>query len=921
MVLLVAEPNDAERIVALLRGGSANYKYFFERVDDPAWLPFLVANGFFKSPPPPERDEGWIRFPAWPESKYLIRVADHSPDEVLAAALGVPETENVRVHEDLMRVAAILPKLAARRLARREAKWLKGYDGPLMSLPGAAGELLAALGRESETNVAYGLAHALLDVSPSASRAGTRSAVQARLNDWEYGKIIETAWPALMAADPTTAFRFLCDRLRETVRIAFIEADGYDSTRVWRPAIEDHAQNLGHSLFDTIVDWVRDLAVQTSATPEGLSLILAALQHYDEPIFARIEMHVLQHHGPEPAVETALTNLEAASSTELWHEYAELLRARYPDLPPTSRKSILDLIASGPNWEANDEEGARRQRRWKLMRYAMIAQHLQGASVDEYRELTAEFGQPDHPSFLSYHDSWSGPTSPFSLHDLQAMGPSGVADALGQWRATGDPDAPTPEGLGRILADAVSNDAPGYATHAESFAGLDATYVRAVLNGLTDALKERIAFPWDNVLSLSEWVVAQPRSSTDTTNDWGQDPHWGWARRQVADLLSHGFDAGAASLPSATRPRVWSILEELIEDPDPLPDREERIGDGDLDALTRSINTTRGEAMHALVRYVLWVERQQEDGRLNGLASVPEAMSALERHLDAAIDRSLAIRAVYGKWFAQFVRIDPSWAERVEAQVFPQDDDPRFGAAWGAYINFTPAWTDVFAVLKSAYAYAIGRPPSATAAEQSRDESWQHLGSHLFTFRVIGLIGLGDDDLFVAYWRASSPSMREQVLSQIGWSIQGPPRSLDADVKAEFQRTWEWIVEEAERTGETKSLAAFGSWLAAQDLDPNWLVDQAVRVLRMGIHLDNGHTVYEALPRLAAAAPLESLDIVELMVATDTEGWTLMGSEETVRETVQIAMAHDALAVRERARAVGELLLARGFAGFRDLLV
>jgi hypothetical protein len=915
------DSHDRAGFLELLHGNAANYAYFFEHADDPAWLPLLTEAGFFRSPPEPERDEGWVRFPAWLESRYLIRVAEKAPDQVLAVALRLPATENVRVHEDLMTIAAHLPPAMAARIARREARWLRTYDGPLMSLPGAAGELLAALGRGGETSAAFSLANALLRIVRAHPLAGERRQATSLMNEWGYGKIIEKVWPVLMAADPVTAFRFLCDRLRDVIRIGFIDANGFDPTQIWRSAIEPHSQNLGNSLLDTLVDAIRDIALDDAATEDGLDRVLGALRHYDETLFRRIELHILQHRAPGTLVAEALTEVRLAHDVAVWHEYSELLRTRYADLSPDRRQAILDLIAAGPGGEATTEDDAVRHRRWKLMRYTLIADHLTGEPLTAYRALVDELGEPEHPAFLSYHTSWSGPTSPFSSDELKTMGPAEVARTLRRWTPPGDPESPTPEGLGRILSAAVAAEPVRFAAEATEFIDLEPTYVRGVLDGLTEAAKGGIALPWEPVLALGEWVVAQPRTATDATDTWDHDPHWGWARKQVADLLSQGFGAGDAELPEKHATRIWAILDTLAEDPDPTPSHEARFGGDNMDALTLSINTTRGEALHAVVRYAFWRERSlRARDEFEGLTSLPEVTQLLERHLDPAIDPSLAIRAVYGSWFAQFVRMDPEWADAIGRRVFPTDptDAGYFDAAWGAYINYTPAWTDVFPVARDAYAHAIDRL-SRLSGEDSRDETPQRLGDHLFTFRVLGILEL-EDDLFSRYWHAVSPDIRRRVLAHVGWSLEKTTGPLNPDVAGRFRQTWQWIVVDAERANQTAPLAGFATWLGASHLDPRWLLEQALTVLGLGVHLDPAFVVYEALPRLAPDDPRAAMEVIRLMVMTDTEGWSISGSEAEVRSAVNIALEADEPDARAHARRVAEMLLARGFTSFRALL-
>ena len=76
--------------VALIRASAANLEYFFSHLQDASWLTFLLEEGFFSNPTPPETgttDDGqsWIRFPNWPESQYLARIASDAPERVVEA--------------------------------------------------------------------------------------------------------------------------------------------------------------------------------------------------------------------------------------------------------------------------------------------------------------------------------------------------------------------------------------------------------------------------------------------------------------------------------------------------------------------------------------------------------------------------------------------------------------------------------------------------------------------------------------------------------------------------------------------------------------------------------------------------------------------------------------------------------------------
>ncbi len=915
------------RMAELIRRSPANYEYFFEHLDDPAWLRVLEKERFFRDPPAPERGEDWVRFPNWPESRYLVRIAAGVPEEVLRLAKRIPPTENPRVHEDILGIAAQLPGKMAAQLVRRESRWLRDYNGHLMSLPETAADALAHVARERETKAAFALASAILGISAAEEPATTRRRAVARVSEYSYGRIIERAWPPLSQVAPGPAFRFLRDRLLDVIAIGYTDAeDGYDSTSSWRSAIEDHAQNLDHSLLDLLTDTVRDQALDLAQTPDGLRLVLTELKRKPAPLLERIALHVIRHRGTADLVASKLADRDLAFDVHAWHEYGELLRHRYADLSPAQQARVLRVLDAGEERQPTAAQEARRltaaeltrsDRYARLKRYVLIADHLDGATRDAYEALRDEFGEPSHPTFLSYMTSWSGTTSPFSLEDLRKMQPRDVARTLREWRPTGDLEDPSPEGLGRILKEVVAERSASFAGAAADFVGLEATYVRSLLDGLSTAARQGSRFPWAPVLDLAAWVVAQPRGANDARDDRQTDPHWGWARKEVAGLLSRGFADSEAELPLGERERVWSLLELLTEDPDPTPQHEERYGGDNMDPATLAINTTRGEALHAVVRYAFWVERGVE--QFEGISSIREVDALLDRHLDLEVDPSLAVRSVYGQWFAQFVRIDEAWAAALAPRVFPADPEhaAHFAAAWNAYVVFNSPYTDVFSILHEAYALAVDRLDQRTGRSSLAGDPRKQLGGHLLVFRMRGEME-PSGDLLERFWLTAPTELRQEVLTAAGWSLEKTP-SLPADVRVRLVDTWEWILEQGARSDDA-SLAGFGAWLGARALDSGWLLTQALAVLRRGVGLEPDFAVFRELPRLAQDHADETLELLRRMVLADNEGWSVHGYTDEVREMLRIALANADARVRRDAEAVVDLLGARGMLEFRDLV-
>src|SRR2546421_9483989 len=80
----------------------ADYEYFFSRLSSPEWLTPLFEEGLFSKPPGPIAEGEYIRFPFWPESSFLVRVANKAPTVAARVLLAVPQTAQLRLPPDFM---------------------------------------------------------------------------------------------------------------------------------------------------------------------------------------------------------------------------------------------------------------------------------------------------------------------------------------------------------------------------------------------------------------------------------------------------------------------------------------------------------------------------------------------------------------------------------------------------------------------------------------------------------------------------------------------------------------------------------------------------------------------------------------------------------------------------------------------------
>lgn len=959
----IPTPDQVDRAVALI-GHSVHRRYFFDRLENPEWIEPLLAKGFLQHPPTAERDEdkGTTGFPPWPESHYVARMAPRKPELVLEVILKIPDTDNVTVHEDLAEAALAMPANLSAVWAKKEASWVKEQEHLFFVLPRTLGKLISHLARGVEVDAALDLARAVLEILPDQKARETvkkddvyslppRPTV--RFDQGVYKEILKKNIPELVKAGGVRAIELLCDLLETAIR--YSQRDGKrgapeDYSWIWRPAVEDHQQNRHHGLRDILVTSLRD-ACETIIR-EGKAVFIELVRDLEgRPwrIFHRMALHLLRCF-PDSVVDLIgerLTNRFLFDRSAYRHEYAMLLNDCFSMLPDEQQKVVFGWIEEGPDLEQfmkeedeltgkrpTEKDAERYRKHWQRDRLAWFRTALPETWKKRYEGLVPEIGEPKHPEFASYsRGGWVGPTSPKSAEELQGMTVSEIVKLCRAWQPSGERMAPSPEGLGRVLSSVVSEKPGQFSEGATKFQGLPPTYVRALLSGFRDAVGKGLTFDWEQVFGLCSWVVEQHREVSDEGHeDMDKDPHWGWARKTIADLLSTGFKEGAGCIPYEFRESVWKILQPLTEDPDPTPEYEKEYDGSNMDPTTVSINTTRGEAMHALIRYALWVRSHLEnkpDGkeRLNrGFDEMREVLDVLEARLDISCEPSLAIRSVYGQWFPWLVLIDSRWAKENASRVFLAEEDRHayWEAAWNAYVTHCQAYDDVFEALADQYALAIDRLIESAEESDSYADPQASLCDHLMAFYWRGKLNLNEPGgLLNRFWEKASPAVKGKAIEFIGLSLQNTKGVVQAKILDRLRQLWERRLGAARSATDVEvflpELKAFGWWFTSGKFDDEWATKQLLEALKFTQKTDPHHLVVERLEDVAEKMPLEAVQCLWHLAKGDREGWKIHGWIEEAKSILSHALKGGAKAA-ELAEDLVHYLGSRGYLEFRALL-
>jgi hypothetical protein len=933
--------------------------YFFNNLNNSKWLKPLISEGLFKHPPEPQREpkDGRILFTysPWAQSRYLVRMAALEPLEIKQMVFETMmsiETENFLIHLDIIDVACFMLPRPSAKLALKEIPWIEAQNWIDHLLPEKLALLINHLTSSGETEVALQLAQILLNVFPDPKAIEYESRTfllqpRPKMDLWDYERIINKCRIHLANADGLTTLVLFTNLLETAIKFSHPSREitgKEDHSEIWRQGIEGYEDGLRNLL----VSAVRDTAEQiVESDPGNLISVVEYLESRTWLIFKRIALYLLRIFPEDGTnlIAERLTNKLYFDERELWHEYILLAKENFSRLHLEQQNTILNWIDESPGIEAikknaqewdgqilTDEQAEQRIKWRKLRLLEPLREVLPSVWKKRYDDWTAELGTPEHTEYvmppIQFHMGYG---SPQSTDDLRSMSVSEIVAFLTEWKPNGkDPLSASPEGLGRELAPLVSLDPEHFAAHAEAFQNLDPTYVRAFITGIKGALNQSAVFSWAPVLRLCNWVLKQPIEITERESRIHQDANWTSTRSEIADLIGAGLKSETGKIPLEFRSEVWDVIKELTSDPEPTPEYEDKYGGDNMDPLTLSMNTVRGEAMRSLIHYVLWAARKVEinDSKgpkeeiVRGFDDMPEVRATLELHLDLNIDPSLAVRAVYGQYLAWLIWFDKDWVEANLEKIFPKEESllNHYSAAWGTYMFGQPT-DDSFELLLEVYKRAIELIGSETVYDKSHlTHPDKRLVYHLIAFYLRDRLSLEDaQGLLNLFYEKASDELRAYVFSSIGRDFRNA-ETVESEVLEKIKKLVEFRVATAQENPSAKlrsEMKNFGWLFASKKFDDDWSLATLKQTLEIAGYSEFDDIVVEHLADLAVKYPTSAITCLNIMTDDIDNPWKISHWNKHIRKIISEAVNTES---RDIARALINKLGSRGSLEFQDLL-
>lgn len=887
-------------------------KYFYEHVNDGAWLDLLHQAGVFDFPPPAA--DGAYRT-RWYPSEMLARLAQQEPARVLQIILEMPQADNPSIHNDLLAACLNLPPQESRRFLQAIVLWYRQASRP--PDPESAANLAEKWLRSGCVPDGLTLLGYVLDVSPGRRRGDGQPGdrIFSAVDLWQYEEIIrKTLLP--LAPRVGVIVDFLANLLQDAISRETLTRWPSSASYLWQPSLDGgvgHSEGLRSILTQALVEAYKQ---RIAETPETIGDAVSALDARGWNLYRRISLHLLRiaaESGTSAVAVAAsgerLGSAEYLHNYELQREYARLLKAVFSFLQPTQRQEILSLLEAGPaQWYTSttdrptaDEVHQHRQR-WLYNWLSLLDGQLPPDWQQLLDKMRDEFGGAHdltEPSDLV--DIRMGPHASKFLPEMSNMEPEEVVSYLKGWSKWDDEELHT---RGRAIRAAVAEDPAGYAQVAAGFTRMHPELIYSFLLGIDEAIRnesngEHVALrdvAWEPVLDLCEALVAR-----DIDREPATLQSWTSVLSSIASVFNSAFGA-SIELTGERINQARSILLRLVQEPDPALKREDGAVEGADDPYLTAINSVRGQSLEATIRFGLW---RRSSLRAESKESSPNLLhlglrEALDEQLDAPTAPSDVVSSVFGRWYPWLLLLDEEWTTERTDLIFPEEerDQVCWEAAFGTYLRFCPAYDAALPHLVSQYRRAI------TALGERQREACKNLSSHLMIYYWRGKLDLSPDGLLHEFFENATPSMRSGAIEFVGRSLANTEADdIPEAVLKRLEDLWNWRLEHlrSRETGQETSgeSSAFLTWYPPGHFSEEWVLERLLECFALEPTV--GFRVHRLLDRLAGVAstyPVEAAQIVANIVRLDRESPRSRRWYDQLRSVIETVAGSESFEVR-----------------------
>ena len=964
--------SDIERLLLLIERRGTNFVFFFQHVNDAAWIPILNKKGYFAHPPGVE-PIGDGNLPFWLPLSYLVQVFDSEPEKVLGILERLPDTDNPRILKGIIDVVLkadspeVIHRFKSKIMAFVDNAWVNTWMGDniieLLKKSYLFEKPLEDFTSSFLSKVVEFRPDPQLEDKQTRRRKGQEDLMTLlepvpRCGRWEYQKILNNGVRPLAEKEPYRVALILIENVANMIPLTMHQEDidkgkEEDISEAWCQRLDA----ADHDYEDSMAILVRTLTFACGKvyeqSSESVSDLDKVLRNQRWKVFKRLRQHLYALYPNEqtkPWIRELILKHGDYARWEHHYEFQRMIRSACEHfgvelLTEEERTQVFDTIRSGPsktdfrewtNKKFTEDLFRQRQRRFHRMQFNPFVSVLFGEYAIYFQELEAEaddqIADGDYYPFSEAKGGWVSRQSPRSREDLAKLTDEELLTYMNEWQEEHyDKDNVlveiTIESLAKefqsVFRDSITPDTDRLRFWMENREGIERPiYVCAMVEGMQERVKAKDFDKLNEWLPFCEWVLSHPDREHEEGYRSGdgsrENPCWRNSRRAVGDFVETSLK-NDVDVPITARDPLAKLLEMLCTQYDWRLDRNKRILLNQDDQIAEAINNTRSRAMESLVSFGFWLRRHDPKADISTITTI------LEKRFSSETDYPLSLPeyAILGSRYGNIFSLNETWATDHKSHFFPQDKLRAWLEAFKNFLRFHRSFKLTFEILRDDFNFALEHLRSLRDKEHPINPV-DTLGQHLFIYYLWEAYPLtGEKSLLERYYRKTHDDQVRwtNLFGHVGRMLQNSEKHLDHALKERCMQFFDWRFE----VGDPTELREFTHWLDAQCLDAGWRLDAYSKILDICISKnvkpfrEHEALSFEPLFRMLADHTAKVVECFATLTDCALEHDTYFLAADEAKTILKAGLESNDENIRENAKRARENLLRRGRFDFLDV--
>jgi hypothetical protein len=878
-------------------------KYFFDDLENHFWIIPLHKTGFFYNPPQPvEVQPGYYQIPVWFAGKYLVMFAEIHEDMIIDIVRNI-QTENWRAQENLIDAILKISPQAIEDLIPEIDTWADGRFSDM--LPVKLNSLTNHLVNNGLIDVSILIFEIV--IKPIYTRTTRKiskfqSNITFRADHYWVNEYCNEQLSKLLTKNPIGVIKIFERQLIRAIEL--VKNDNPENAEInvgyhWRLDIPNRLSDRSDGeTLDILIDGFRDslMTVCEQSVDNGQKFLSEYLTS-EHLIIRRIALYALRKFGKNypDLLNQSLDQCDYLEKSEYYGEYLGLMRDQFEYASDEIREKVIDWIIDGPRdielkaslrakWENRDitnDDLREIKEQWILFHLEIIRDFLSGETITLLGNLSKQYGKPnveERPHVIV--TTWGGARSPISAEELAKKSFEEIKELFLSFVQEESFHNPR-ESLALTFQEVVRGNPDSFIDFADLLIDPEIrfVYIFNYLSGFRESLKRKLSKLNDGIIRLCEYVVDQKNDKFyDSSGD--HEPGLIEAQLEVARMLEEALRSDDPYLNRDQLNRIRSLLIILSHHSDPKKDED--IGTS-FDPFTQSLNCVRGEAMHGIIHYSLYLVRQQ--GKINneklkrGFLE-KEIQDLLDEKLDISTDPSLAVHSIFGAYFPQLQYLAREWVEENSPKIFPDEIEKAsyWKAAWNAYLFTSNVYKDVFPLLVTHYQRGLKILSNPEVEHKYLGGSPnEKLAQHIMFLYIEGYTDFGHENQLLDLFFSNAPdSIRASGIFWLSKVLESQHLSIENYIWNRCWTLWQNRIETAETedvSQNTQEISDYMRWLKICPLGVDVLYPvlyKSIKYFNIGYHVK---ILNKYIANYCDQFPLEAVILLKKSIIDIKESW------------------------------------------------